>query len=634
VLEVIGHGDMGVVLKAFDPPLHRLVAIKVLAAALAGSATARRRFTREVQSAAAVCHDHVVKVHSVQVVDGLPYLVMQYVAGESLQERLDRVGPLPLEEAVRIGLQAASGLAAAHAQGLIHRDVKPANILLDRDGHTYVADFGLARTVDDVGLTQAGVVAGTPEYMAPEQARGEQVDHRADLFSLGSVLYACCTGLPPFRGPTALAVLHCVNDQEPAPVRSLNPEVPAWFEQVIGRLLAKDPAERFQTAAEVAALLEGYLAHLRQPATVSAPPLPTAPRTGGQGVRRVSRPVSLSAVLLVLLLLGLGVVVFGVTRVTGGPENLKDSYAHDFRGQPLPPELTLFGENDDQFLKAEPKGMRITIPDTYIHPWGGVGLLTTFGFRGDFDVTATVQVLRADVPPAGYGVGVSMRLQMADPSPEGATLCRVVRAEDGQVLVWDKAIEVPGSAKPRFEGGVAPCTDTVVRLRLKRTGTTLHYLWAPGTEGDTFQEIHECDYSADDVKSVRLTALTGRQPCNVDVRLLDFRVRSTGQPAAAPKAGVKGWRAAAELLGVALVLAVGVWLCVRRARRTGRGSAPEGAGQAKAAPAGPVAFACAGCGKGLKAPAALAGKKVKCPQCGQAVLVPGAAAGEAGATSS
>jgi serine/threonine-protein kinase len=127
---VIGQGGMGIVLKAFDPTLHRLVAIKVLSPALAGSATARRRFTREAQAAAAVCHDHVVAIHGVHEVDGLPYLVMQYVAGESLQERLDRAGPLPLEEVVRIGLQAASGLAAAHAQGLIHRDVKPANILL------------------------------------------------------------------------------------------------------------------------------------------------------------------------------------------------------------------------------------------------------------------------------------------------------------------------------------------------------------------------------------------------------------------------------------------------------------------------------------------------------------------------
>src|SRR5262249_62383738 len=127
--------------------------------------------------------------------------------GESLQDHIDRLGPLEPGEVVRIGLQTASALAAAHAHGLIHRDVKPANILLEGGAKVKITDFGLARTADDVQLTQNGVVAGTPEYMAPEQARGQAVDHRADLFILGSVLYACCTGAPPFRAPTALAVL-------------------------------------------------------------------------------------------------------------------------------------------------------------------------------------------------------------------------------------------------------------------------------------------------------------------------------------------------------------------------------------------------------------------------------------------
>src|SRR5205085_4559466 len=154
---------------------------------------------------------------------GLPYLVMQYVAGESLQDRLDRAGLLEVTEVVRIGMQTAAGLAAAHAQGLIHRDIKPANLLLENGlARVKITDFGLARSIDDVQLTQNGVVTGTPEYMAPEQARGEPVDHRADLFSLGSVLYAMCIGVPPFRGSTTLAVLRQVSDQEPTPIRSLH----------------------------------------------------------------------------------------------------------------------------------------------------------------------------------------------------------------------------------------------------------------------------------------------------------------------------------------------------------------------------------------------------------------------------
>jgi serine/threonine-protein kinase len=202
---------------------------------------------------------------------------MQYVAGESLQDRLDRAGPLEVGEAVRIAFQTASGLAAAHAQGLIHRDIKPANLLLENGlGRVRITDFGLARTADGVGLTQAGVVAGTPEYMAPEQARGEPVDHRADLFSLGGVLYAMCTGQPPFRGTSPLAVMRQVSDESPAPIRSLNARAPEWLEILAQRLLAKAPADRFQSAAEVAALLEGYQAHLCQPQSVAAPELPRA----------------------------------------------------------------------------------------------------------------------------------------------------------------------------------------------------------------------------------------------------------------------------------------------------------------------------------------------------------------------
>jgi hypothetical protein len=291
VHEVIGQGGMGIVLRAFEPMLHRQVAIKVIAAALAGSATARRRFIREAQAAAAVCHDHIVAVHGVHESNGLLYLVMQFIDGDSLQARIDRTGPLDVADIVRIGLQTAAALAAAHAQGVIHRDIKPANILLENGlARVKITDFGLARMADDARLTQNGVVVGTPEYMAPEQARGEPLDHRADLFSLGSVLYAMATGDPPFRGETTVAVLRRVSDDAPMAIRVLNPDVPAWLEALIGRLQAKDPGERFQTAAEVAALLEGYLAHLRQPTRVSPPqftPLATQAVAGRGGIRRL-----------------------------------------------------------------------------------------------------------------------------------------------------------------------------------------------------------------------------------------------------------------------------------------------------------------------------------------------------------
>ncbi len=230
VQEVIGQGGMGIVLKAFEPALGRCVALKVLSPAAAGSPLARQRFTREAHAAAAVRHDHIVAVYAVRVQAGLPYLVMEYVAGESLQERVDRLGWLEAQEIVSIGRQTALALAAAHGHGLTHRDIKPANILIEGElARVKVTDFGLARMTDDVHLTQGGIVTGTPEYMAPEQARADPIDHRADLFSLGSVLYALCTGVPPFRSSTTLGVLRQVNESEPTPIHVLNQDIPDWL---------------------------------------------------------------------------------------------------------------------------------------------------------------------------------------------------------------------------------------------------------------------------------------------------------------------------------------------------------------------------------------------------------------------
>ncbi len=290
VIGVIGYGGMGTVLKAFDRALNRNVAIKVLAPQLATSGSARRRFAREAQAAAAVVHEHVVAIHAVAEANGLPYLVMPYVSGESLQQRIDRTGPLGVPEILRIGMQTASGLAAAHAQGLVHRDIKPANILLENGvERVMITDFGLARAMDDASLTRSGVIAGTPQYMAPEQAQGETVDHRADLFSLGSVMYAMGTGHSPFRAETAMAVLRRVCEQRPRPIREVNPEVPEWLAEIIDRLLAKQPGHRFGDAAEVARLLEKHLAHLQHPTNVPMPPrLATVP-SGDPQKRSASR---------------------------------------------------------------------------------------------------------------------------------------------------------------------------------------------------------------------------------------------------------------------------------------------------------------------------------------------------------
>ncbi|MCA9194198.1 MAG: serine/threonine protein kinase [Planctomycetales bacterium] len=299
---VIGVGGMGVVLKAHDRSLDRIVAVKVMAPHLASSGSARKRFERESKAAAAVLHPNVIAIHSVNIDGALPYLVMPYVRGQSLQKRIDAEGPLPQLDILRIGAQIASGLAAAHNLGLVHRDIKPANILLE-DGVERVAitDFGLARAVDDASLTRSGVIAGTPQYMSPEQSRGEPIDHRSDLFSLGSVLYAMCSGHSPFRAETSYGVLHRIGNEAPRTVRDINTDVPEWFDRLIHRLLSKNPADRIQSAHELVQLLSACIAHLEQPSTHS---LPSALRETKS--RRRSWLAAVTAA--VLLLVGFGVM--------------------------------------------------------------------------------------------------------------------------------------------------------------------------------------------------------------------------------------------------------------------------------------------------------------------------------------
>jgi eukaryotic-like serine/threonine-protein kinase len=270
VLEVLGNGGFGIVVKAFDEKLHRLVAIKLMSPLLAATSAPRKRFVREARSAAAVRHENVIAIYAVED-QPIPYLVMEYIAGRTLQQKVDATGPLELLDVVRIGRQTAAGLAAAHAMGLIHRDIKPGNILLE-DGveHVKITDFGLARAADDASITQSGFIAGTPMYMAPEQALGETTDQRADLFSLGSVLYTMCSGRPPFRAANTMAVLKRVAEDTPRPIREIIPEVPEWLCALISGLHAKNPADRSTSAQDVADLLARRLAEIQGPANIPA----------------------------------------------------------------------------------------------------------------------------------------------------------------------------------------------------------------------------------------------------------------------------------------------------------------------------------------------------------------------------
>ena len=314
VLEVLGQGGFGVVVRAFDEKLQRVVAIKMMSPQLAATSPARKRFLREARASAKVRHENVVQIYAVEE-KPIPHLVMEYIPGRTLQQKLDDNGPLDPPEMLRLAVQIAHGIAAAHAQGLIHRDIKPANIILEEaiEPRVKITDFGLARAADDASLTQSGTVAGTPMYMAPEQAEGKTIDQRADLFSLGSVFYVMLSGRPPFRASGTMAVLKRVCEDAPRPIREIIPEVPEWLCDIISKLHAKKPEDRYQTAKEVADLLAQRLADVqagreivRAPSVserVEAPtPIPaTQPGTGNSAPRRRWKIVAALGVIALLV---------------------------------------------------------------------------------------------------------------------------------------------------------------------------------------------------------------------------------------------------------------------------------------------------------------------------------------------
>jgi hypothetical protein len=267
VLKVLGAGGMGVVFQARDPQLERRVALKVMRPGLVTSASARCRFLREARASAGIEHDHIVTVLQVGEDRGIPYLAMPLLQGETLEARLRREVRLAPAEVLRLGREIGLGLAAAHARGLIHRDIKPDNIWLEpvavegapsnRRSRVKILDFGLARVFGaEAHLTHSGTVVGTPAYMAPEQAQGEAVDPRADLFSLGCVLYRACTGEVAFKGDNAMTILRALELERPKPPRILNPAVGPAFSELILKLLAKRPAARYPSAGAVVEALD------------------------------------------------------------------------------------------------------------------------------------------------------------------------------------------------------------------------------------------------------------------------------------------------------------------------------------------------------------------------------------------
>jgi len=254
ILEEIGSGGMATVYKAYQASLGRHVAVKVLAGNLAKQETVRKRFDREAKAVASMSHPHILPVYDFGEQDGMLYIVSHLVEGGSLKDRLSQ--PLAPGVAGRIAHEVTLALDYAHRQGVVHRDVKPGNILLDRDGRALLTDFGVAKIVAETQYTQTGTSVGTPAYMSPEQGKGEEIDGRSDIYSLGVVLYEMLTGSAPFRSDTPLGVMHQHVFAQPLSPRSINPRIPRRLEKAILKALAKEPGDRYRTAREMASALE------------------------------------------------------------------------------------------------------------------------------------------------------------------------------------------------------------------------------------------------------------------------------------------------------------------------------------------------------------------------------------------
>jgi eukaryotic-like serine/threonine-protein kinase len=313
VEQTLGHGGMASVYLARDRELDRPVALKVLAEQYADDDAFRRRFMREARLAARLSHANVVQVYDTGEEDGRPFIVMEYVRGETLADVLARRRKLPASEAAAIGRQAAHGLGHAHVAGLVHRDVKPHNLLVRDDGAVKIADFGIARAAEVSRLTELGTVLGTAAYLAPEQARGEEVTPAADIYSLGAVLYEALTGRTPHQFSSLTELAEKQRSGEVVPIRDLEPSVPERIEALVMRCLAREPRFRPESAAEIASALDGGVPSDAGDATVVVATKPLPARTFQ--VRRARRAWPWIVAAVVLSAVGLAL---GLSNIGGG----------------------------------------------------------------------------------------------------------------------------------------------------------------------------------------------------------------------------------------------------------------------------------------------------------------------------
>jgi serine/threonine-protein kinase len=253
ILDKLGEGAMGVVYRARDQSLGRIVALKMLSAELAAEDELYKRFQREAEAVGRLNHPNIVTVYDLGDAEGQLYMAMELLEGDDLRDLIDRSTPIPLAERSRILIEICKGLGYAHSKGVIHRDIKPANIHVTSGGRVKLLDFGLARVTTRSGITRRGMILGTPDYMSPEQAMGKELDQRTDIFSAGGVFYEFLTGQKPFKGKTLHSVLYQIISEDPEPVLTLSPELPARLAAVVHRMLHKDPQKRYASMGDAEA---------------------------------------------------------------------------------------------------------------------------------------------------------------------------------------------------------------------------------------------------------------------------------------------------------------------------------------------------------------------------------------------
>ncbi len=458
VLAVLGAGGMGVVFRAEDPQLKRPIALKAMLPALAASGTAKLRFVREAQAAAAIKHDHIVSIYQVGEDRGAPFLAMEFLDGESLDSRLKREGTLPVPELVRIAREIAEGLDAAHERGLVHRDIKPANIWLEgKRARAKILDFGLARdTADDAHLTQSGAIVGTPAYMSPEQAQGKVADARCDLFSLGCVLYRMATGDTPFKGSDTISTLMAVATENPTAPGELDSRLPRALSDLIMWLLAKKPADRPASARAVVEALEAI------------PLKPTAGWPMRIAVRRQAprrTPLLIAAgagagiVLLIALLLGLYVFRPSAAPVAPAVAEAPPPGQPAKPPPPAPPDAAA-AKPKVEFATPPPKAAAPQLPfDAIAVRDPDPGFLTNdlAGWEGDMDIwTHKDGVLHGTAPlqAGNYNTFLCSKKKYRDFELEFDVLVKEGRGETGVLLRGDML------NREKFEAKGPVCTMT------------------------------------------------------------------------------------------------------------------------------------------------------------------------------